>query len=264
MKSMMKKKISMATLKIENPSNLPTIVYMNSDDFQKNISQSSKTNVINSELNNNKNDLSNMIKTITDLNDENLKEVTASKIQDLFKKGIEDANTQWLTEKNRVEKALQEAEAKSQEAIAKQKELEEGNTKLTKELEGIKATLKSLEDEKSARQQVELFNARMNKIEEKYDLSDKQRKIIAKNVEKLNDSEFDTYVGEMDELFSGALKSTASINKDNSGKTEEVIDKVVTGAEKVTKEIPNTTTAASQTLKEKYAKAFAPEHVLVK
>ena len=93
------------------------------------------------------------------------------------------------------------------------------------ELTSIKAELESLKSAADKQAKQDILDQRLSKIEDKYNLDDKARKVIAKNIFELSEAEFDSWQAEDGEVLlagkekklevslqDGLNKSTASVN----------------------------------------------------
>jgi len=181
----------------------------------------------------------------------------------------------------------EELESKENE----KKEAEEALANQAKDLEEAKKDLaetkKDLEEIKAAnekREATELFNARMDEINEAYDLEDADRQVIATELATVeaSDEAFDTYKAKVEVLFSHKNKeSVAKLAKEKQkeideavaaklkelnekGEIEVDVDKVLASAVEDNAEKPNNSDGTQEpSLREKMKDAFSKDHITV-
>ena len=254
----------------------------NSEDMasQNNTSQEDKLNVI-------KDRIYMKISKIEEITDELLKEVKASSVVDFINEEIKKANDQFLTEKNNKENELKSANEKLASVTAE-------HDSIKKQVEELNQKLSALEAEKVAKAQEEAFNTRMAFLDEEYDLSEEDRKVLASDIKDLNEEAFSAYQKKISVLMKEKNKAAKKAAKekadkedmkdkgadedkeDKNGKvvksavaseesskqissTQEVVEQAVDNGSKASTEIPNSTSATEPSVKEKYAKAFGLE-----
>jgi hypothetical protein len=189
--------------------------------------------------------------------------------------------------------ALEEEKIKLAEAEdAMKKDLEDLKTKL----EAAESQVSSLGEEIESRKSEEAFNARMEEVDATYELSDEDRKVLASEVEAVDseESSFEDYksklavmwahknkeyLAEQEKLFeekleaevqkrlqgetSEASKEVETEEVDASEEVEEVLESAVAEEEIVANN--NTATAVEEeSLREKFASAFAKENISIK
>ena len=203
---------------------------------------------------------------------------------------IREKSDVYVQEKAELENQRQEAEAAKVESEQKLKELEE---KLTASEE----TLSQIQAEQEEAKKLQLFNDRMSSLDEEYDLSDEDRKILSE-VSEVEDTEeaFAAYQEKMSVIFKHKNKSfieeqeklfnekvLAEVEKRMSGEiaeaseevaevevAEEVSEEVVEEAlEQVesTEDIPSNngeSTEKELTLADKFKSAFTKESITIK
>ena len=239
---------------------------------ENNSSQINKNNVKN-------NKVMKKIESIKDINDESLKELSASSIADFIESELEKASEQYRIDSTEAEVALKAANDKSDS-------LEKEQTKIAEELAEMKSNLEELEKAKAEKEADEQFNNRMSLMDEKYELDDEDRKFVASDLKDLDEEAFSAYQEKMAVLLRSKDKellaekeaeakaeteketeeSVASeveekVEEEAVADTEEakeVIDEIVDNAEETSEEIP-VSSEAEQTLYEKYAAAFSLE-----
>lgn len=239
------------------------------------ISQSNKDNV-------NKNKTiqkTNMkIKNITDITDENLKEISASTITNFIDSQIEEANKEWLKKVNQEKELVKTTEQKFESLSQEAKQSKE-------ELEKVKKDLEKLQSEASERAQLELFNQRMAHFDEVYDLTDEDRLVIKDQLKDLDEkgfknleASFKTLMKEKNKEFKKAKTKKAKEDaeaelsakaeqetKDKEKKDLEAkasIDKALDNSDKKDKGLPNSTDSTNVSFKDKYKEAFSMENCL--
>jgi hypothetical protein len=243
------------------------------DNIKNNISQANETDVI---TNNEKNILPMKIDKIEQLTDENLKEINSSGIKELFAssakqlvedgiKKISEDFTSKIAEKDNAIKAANENAEKLNKSV---KEIQENLEKVTAEHNKL---LKANQE----REQLDAFSARMESIENSFDLDDKQKEIVANKVKTLaSDDEFNAYLAEIDVLLAAKKKSKKAKEEDakDGGKDDNQEDKdgnkkeakasvddaLKNGEEDKKNLIPNAA-AKQESLAERAKKAFGVE-----
>lgn len=193
------------------------------------------------------------IKSFKELTDESLKIVTAADIvkvhEQLVSESIREANEKYSAKL-----------AENEVLASKQKETEEKLNESLLKVEEISAKLKELEAKEANRIAEGNFNARMEKLDKEFEISDEARTILAKEVKVINSSEdFDSYFSKM-ALFLKKKEITAS--KKVETPVETLVNEAVASAN--TKiEIPNAGNY-EQTYKDLVEKAFAAKNITIK
>lgn len=240
---------------------------------KNNISQPSNSNV-NIERNQ-----MNIIKTLKDITDENLKTATASVISDIIANELTEKSKVWEEEKNSLNTQLQKAQA---DHVT----LTENYTKVQDTIKTLEATVLTLQSEKAEREKVEKFNARMNEISAAYDLDDEARAAIVDELKAIaSDEDFNKWKKKATVLLKGYAKKAApkageekkdeacsKCGKKHEGECEaaastnnnNVVDDALDKAKKDKANITNTSNATQGTLIEKYQHAFAKENFVIK
>ena len=218
------------------------------------------------------------ITSIKDLTDENMKECTASAISQFISDELTKGSAQWEKEKNSLNTQLAEAQANSQKIQA-------DHAKLQEQMKQVQATIDSLNAEKIEREKVEKFNVRMATINEAYELDDEVRAALVEDIKAIaSDEDFDKWQAKAKVLLKGFAKKKEdkkNKDKDDDYKAKEEADKVAAAAKAAAEAqaaidnaidngdkskggLPNGSTVNAQTLKEKYASAFAKENFEIK
>jgi hypothetical protein len=202
------------------------------------------------------------ITSLKDITDEMLKQVKASSITDYIEEQLQEANKKFVAEKTAKE-----------QAVENQKVLAADLEKAKEELKKIQASLEDLKKAAAERESQEVFTSRMASFDNTYDLTDEDRKVIASQIKSLTAEAFAEYEKQVAVLMKeknkevkkaaeAAKKATTEV-KASTEDPNKVVDKALENAKVTTPPAP-TTTQATQTLKEKYAAAFAPENFLIK
>ena len=240
-------------------------LHANESEEEENISQKSQRDVIKNDDNRTTKAKTMKINRIEDITDESLKELSASTVSDFIQKELEKASEDFSQEKSKTQDALNEAKEK-QEALSQE------NAEISKRLEEFQTKINELEGEKEERLQQEKFSVRMASFDEKYKLSDDDRKVLAAQIKDLDDESFDKYSKDMTVLLSSKDKEILANEEeekvevdekkeDSEEKSEEkseasVIEEAVDKAEEIKEEIPNSSTASAETVYDKYKQAF--------
>lgn len=227
------------------------------------ISQTQNQDVINNKnLNSRKHMKINDIKEITD---ELLKEVKASNIVDFVEDRLKIASEQFAKDKKEKEIAAQELQKKHDEMI-------KNHENLQKDLETLKSNLQKLEQEKVAREKQEIFSSRMSSFEDKYELAEEEVAVVGSQIKDLDDEQYKKVEANLHILLKNkdkqlvaerkkvikTLETKAEV-KEETKSAQQVIDKAVETSKTTTTEIAATSVVQTQSLREKYAKAFAPD-----
>ncbi|NBW09835.1 MAG: hypothetical protein EBR82_17600 [Caulobacteraceae bacterium] len=212
------------------------------------------------------------IENINQITDELLKQVTASSVTDFIQEELKKASEAFVAEKNEKDSAIKAAQEKY-ETLSTESE------KVKEELEKLKATLAKLEEEKIAKAKEEAFNLRMASFDEEFDLSDEDRQILATDIKDLDEEAFAAYKKKMTVLMKDKNKAAKKVMMEEEMKkakasevkeevkastsseqsATEVVDEVLDNANVEKTSIPNSTTTAEVSLREKYSKAFGFE-----
>lgn len=180
-------------------------------EIEKNQVTYSKISVDNNEAFNNKvmdeNQFNKLIETLEKSVASKVSET--SKANDLVKAvrdALEEHGTNWQSQ---VEKE-KEAKAALENTV---KEMEKSNSELKQELADIKASVE-------VQEKAEIFNARMNYVDANYELSDKEKEVLASEIKDLEkeDAAFDTYKDRLSVLFAHKSKEFLKEQKEQEDK----------------------------------------------
>jgi len=236
-------------------------LHANESKEEENISQKSQRDVIKNDDNRTTKAKTMKINRIEDITDESLKELSASTVSDFIQKELEKASEDFSQERSKTQDALNEAKEK-QETLSKE------NAEISKRLEEFQTKVNELEGEKEERLQQEKFSVRMASFDEKYKLSDDDRKVLAAQIKDLDDESFDKYSKDMTVLLSSKDKEILADEEEEKVEVDEkkedseekseasVIEEAVDKAEEIKEEIPNSSTASAETVYDKYKRAF--------
>jgi hypothetical protein len=240
------------------------------DEESESAIQTSENNISQNEENNVKeegviNRIIMKIENINQITDELLKQATASSITDFIQDELKKASEAFVAEKSEKDNAIKAAQEKY-ESLSVESE------KVKEELEKLKASLAKLEEEKLAKEKEESFNIRMASLDEEFDLSDEDRKIIADDIKNLTEETFAAYKNKMSVLMKEKNKAAKKAKEDASKKEKEmmasqastlsateVVDEALETSKVEKTSIPNSSTATELTLKEKFSNAFGLE-----
>ena len=209
-----------------------------------------------------------MIKHRKDITDESLKEANASQVLSVLDTEIEKISQDFETKKNETEKSLKASQDKAAELESKIKENEEKLTKATEELE-------KLAKANQEREEAEVFNTRMNYFDGEYDLSDEKiRNIVARKIKGVDEKQYEEAKEEIELILAAKKKLSPEEKKkmeeekEKKGKeskasvedkSETTVDDAIDNGDK-TKTTVAATTALTETVADKWAKAFGKDN----
>lgn len=199
------------------------------------------------------------IKDITDINEDTLKEVQASEIRDFIKVELAEAAKKY----EELEAAKAEAEkAKADELQAKADEVEEKVQKVSEleaSVESLQEELKEIKEAKAAQEKQDTFNARMETIDNEFEVEDEQRAIFAKQIRDLSDEEFKSWVSDLKTILA-SKPETETETEEEEGGSERTLSSASS-----TEDVPNAQDQEEDSSNdlEKYRKSFAKATVTV-
>lgn len=201
---------------------------------------------------------------------------TTAKIAD----AIIESNKKFIEQKEEAEAKVKEAEEKSLKQEKQISSLEEKIQETSAALEKAMQKITDFEEKEKEALAKEQFNSRMSKIDEKFELSDKDREVIASQISSISSEEdFLSFEGNLEILMNQKLKSVIKEQKDLADnklkeavaeelKNRGLVDPMEEKSEEVKKDtaLPNNSAEASQknlSIKEKFLNAFNKENIKV-
>ncbi len=218
--------------------------------------------VVEKDVNQNNKGRNMKLNSIKDITEESLKELSASAISDFIEEQLKEASEKFNEEKTETETALKAAKDSYDK-------LSTEHTDTREELDKLSNTIAELEKERNERIALDKFNERMSLLDEAYELSDDDRKVIASQIKDLDDEAFESYSKDMKVLLSTkdkellaekeevikAEEAKASVEPVETS-VEEVVESALDSAEEAKEEIPVSATASDDTVYDKYRAAF--------
>lgn len=174
-----------------------------------------------------------------------------------FVKAIKDASAKFEQEVKAKEDLVNKAEAAKLENEERAKKLQASVEKLEQELNEVRAAQQAAEENQR-------FQERMASFDEKYNLDDEDRNLIASDIKGLDDAAFESYAKKQEKLMAGKKKASKEEKKEmkeeKTEKTEEKCEASVKEAlasvtEEKSEKVPNGVTV-DEDLKAKMQKAF--------
>lgn len=203
------------------------------------------------------------LNSIRDLTDENLKEVKAAiDLVSVFEKEIQKINDDYVKQLNQEKETSKTAQATIESLETKLKEVD---SKLANSAEQLNNLIKA----QAAREQEELFSARMTAFDEKYNLTDEDREIVGDMIKELDAEKYQSVAKKLETLLSPKIK-TAPVQeavaskevKEEVNKTEVISDAIDNGNKK--EEVIAATSTITPSLQERMNKAFSIENFTTK
>ena len=193
------------------------------------------------------------ITSLKDINDENLKQATASQISDLIEQELKTASEKFAVEKASVESQLKSTKESLDTLVANQDTLQ-------KEISALKEALFTAEAEKQKILASEKFNERMSAFDAEYDLDAETRQILATEIAEMEDSAFAAFKDKMAVFMKSKKKGQKNDKKEDDKESKasvaQIVEEVADKAEKQVVNIPMTSSASQTSLFEKYKQAF--------
>jgi hypothetical protein len=201
------------------------------------------------------------ITSIKDINDENLKQATASQISDLIEQELKIASEKFAVEKATVESQLKSTKESLDTLVANQDILQ-------KEISALKEALSNAEAEKQKILASEKFNERMSAFDAEYDLDAETRQILANEIAEMEDSAFAAFKDKMAVFMKSKKKGEKNDKKQEDSKeakasVAQIVEDVADKAGKQVVDIPMTSSASQSSFYEKYKQAFDYEGFVV-
>lgn len=238
--------------------------------IENNMSHSETVNV-------NKNNKTMKISSIKDITDENLKECKASEITDVLASEIKKISDSYIKEKEEKDNIVKSSTQKFDETNA-------ALEKTKKDLEQVKANLEKVVEENAQKAKLEAFSARMNTIDNEFELSDKEKEILGSKIKAIEkDEDFTKFLEETNILLAAKKKSKKNAkdsdkdgdddsskdgdtDKDMAGKDKKqataskeegnIVEEAIKNGEKKEQAIANTTAGSGPSLTDKMRDAF--------
>lgn len=210
-----------------------------------------------------------LVKTLSEVKNakpEELKEIAVAAIDvpAILEEGIKDANEKWKTEKDQAANALKSANEAKASFETKAKELEEN-------LKNVNSELKTLKEKAVAEELNKKFQERMAGLDSEYDLSDDDRKVIAKQIKDKDEDNFKTWVADFS-VIAASKKKQAKANDEKKDESkvatastkQETTDALDKAKEDGKSKVANATvTDDNLSLADKYKKAFSMENIVI-
>jgi len=188
------------------------------------------------------------INSLADITDENLKEASASQVTKFIESELEKASQDYDKEKKQIEKQVTEASDTIEQLKTENKDLKEKFEKTEKELG-------ELRNQVLAKQAEDSFNERMSIVDEQFELSEAQRKVIFNKVKELDSDE--SWAAYLEDLKVFATpKSDKKVEKTedtSSASSQETVDDAIDNG-KTKKEAVASSGSNEPTLAERFAK----------
>ena len=267
--------------------------------FKNNISQTEKNTVKSERESNssimNTNQLVQEIKSVLDeklssekMSKDTFAEESVASISSIINEAIREKNEEYKQQLVSEKEEKAKIEAQHQELTASVEEMKQ-------KLEAAEEKIRQFEDEKQHEESLARFNARMEAVEQDYELSEADLKIVASEVKELTEGDeafasyqeklavvfahkskehiqaqkekFDSAVAEAVEKRVSELKEVkASEEPVTEVEKKENLEEALESAEQVTPEISNANEASSgetETLRTKFQSAFSKENIKV-
>lgn len=228
------------------------------EDTQENFSKIENLNV-NSDIGKNVMKLT----SVKDITDESLKQATASQISDLIEQELKEASEKFAADKGKVQEELDST-------LQNLKDLKATQDTLQSEIAELKQKLALAEEERAKIIANEKFNERMGAFDSEYDLDAETRQVLASDIAGMDDDAFAAYKNKMALLLKnkkkGEMKNGGKEEvKETKASVEQVVEEVTGNAtkENSTVALPNTSTASSATMYDKYKNAFDYDNFVV-
>ena len=264
--------------------------------FKNKISQSEKNTVKSERESNpsimNTNQLVQEIKSVLDeklssekMSKDTFAEESVASISSLVNQAIREKNEEYKQQLSSAKEEKANVEAQHQELTASVEEMKQ-------KLEAAEDKIRQFEEDTQRQEALARFNARMEAVEQDYELSEADLKIVASEVKELDlaDEAFASYREKLaivfahkdkehiqaekekfDHAVSEAVEKRVTDMKETKASTEPAVveekvnlEEVLEDAEQVTPEISNTNEASSgetETLRTKFQSAFSKENI---
>ena len=219
------------------------------------------------------------IENLKDITDESLQTLTASAIHEFIQESLKTASEEYSSKKTEQEDSLNDAR-EQHETLSKE------HASLETKLEDVMAQLNKLEAEKAEKDKQEAFNQRMASFDERFNLDDEDRKVLASQIKDLEEEQFVDFDKTVSVLLSSKAHSDepapeapaedpapaeapaeeapapapaeeAAPAEASASEVKEVLEQAVDNAKDELVNIPASAPAEEPTIFEKYGNAFA-------
>jgi hypothetical protein len=217
------------------------------------------------------------IENLKDITDESLQTLTASAIHEFIQESLKTASEEYSSKKTEQEDSLNDAR-EQHETLSKE------HASLETKLEDVMAQLNKLEAEKAEKDKQEAFNQRMASFDERFNLDDEDRKVLASQIKDLAEEQFVDFDKTVSVLLSSKAHSDepapeapakdpapaetvaeqaptpapeAAPVEASASEVKEVLEQAVDNAKDELVNIPASAPAEEPTIFEKYGNAFA-------
>lgn len=228
-----------------------TIIINSPQKEEKNIEKSSQAK------NNTVKDDNMKINSLDDIQQDSWAELKASDVRGFIRSELTKLDEEYknkLSEKETAEATLKQ---NLQDAVATAEQVKADLEKVQKDFENMKV-------EAAKQNQIAAFNERMSSLDESYDLDEKAREVVARQIRELSDEAYATWRSDFDALNSASAKSQEKEEGSDKSKEEKATEALATASEKDGAEIPNAN-GGEVDLIAKYKKSFQiGEGVLIK
>jgi len=131
------------------------------------------------------------IKNINEINDETMKEISASELTSFITEELVKKATEHDSVVAAKDNELKEVKDSGEKAIAKAVEL-------SGEVEVLKAKIQEIEDVRAAEKAENDYNVRMTSLDSEFELGDDDRKVVASQIKGLDDDSFTSWKSSFD------------------------------------------------------------------
>ena len=173
-----------------------------------------------------------------------------------------------------MDNELAEATEKHGLLVKEHQEMTEQLGQSQKDMDEVKSALSSLEEEKADREAQEQFNQRMTSLDDKYELTDEDREVIASDIKDLDDEQHNAYVNKLNVLLCDKDKALLAekakeevvtqeevkASEETDEVVEDVVENAIDNAETEEEAVTNSTSADSDSVYDKYKQAFSVEN----
>ncbi len=194
--------------------------------------------------------------------DEDLKEgsISVANVLQVVKDGIKQANLDWTAKVDAEKLAVAAAKQEAEDAKKTAQEAKASAEKLQSEISKLQESLATQEAEQK-------FQLRMNGLNDKYELDDEYRAVVATDLKDLSDEDFDKYAKKFaviakhlnKETIAAAKTKDAPVKKD----AKEVVKAALENAEIEKETVPNTP-ATDEDVKSRLKASFSAEKLIKK